>query len=82
MRTKRIEFQAPPNVIPEGVSTGEDFDMVGTFRVKDNGNTLCLVQLGDTKMPGYDDSEKGQADYSGEVQAMQGQMQGGGSNYS
>lgn len=30
--------------------------MVCTFRVKDSG-TICLVELGETKMPGYDTSD-------------------------
>lgn len=55
MMTKRVEFKAPDGVVPEGTMAGEEFDAVSTYRVKDNG-TICLVMLGDTKMPGYDDA--------------------------
>lgn len=36
--------------------SGDEFDSVCTFRVKNNG-TVCLVMLGDAKMPGYDSKE-------------------------
>ena len=58
MKTKKIEFKPPEHVIPEGTEEGEDFDMVSTYRVKPNG-MVCLVQMGDVRMPGYDDKENG-----------------------
>jgi hypothetical protein len=58
---KKVEFQPPKGAVPEGHEAGEDFDMVCTFRVKDNGS-CCLVVMGETKMPGYDDKAK-PADY-------------------
>jgi hypothetical protein len=50
MRTKRVEFAPPEGSVPEGLGAGEDFDLVCTFRVKDNGE-VCLVKFGDTDMP-------------------------------
>lgn len=76
MRERKIEFQPPPGIVPEGTTPGEDFDLVCKFRLKDRG-TVCLVEAGDVKMPGYrDDDGKGQSDYSDEAQAMQGMMGG------
>ena len=53
--------------MPEGMTSGEDFDAVCTFRVGMDG-TVCLVQMGDAKMPGYngkrDESKPGYADYA------------------
>jgi len=56
MTDHKIEFTPPKGVVPEGVSAGEEFDAVSTFRVKDGGE-ICLVQIGDVKMPGYGDRE-------------------------
>jgi hypothetical protein len=39
------EFQ-----IPEGKKAGDEFDVVCTFRIEDDG-TLCLTKLGETDMP-------------------------------
>lgn len=55
MMAKRVEFRPPNGSTPEGLTEGEEFDSVCTFRVKKNGD-ICLVMLGDTQMPGYDDS--------------------------
>ncbi len=68
---KPVEFKAPDGVVPEGTKAGEEFDLVSTFRVKANGN-ICLVMLGDTKMPGYSDKDepKGKASYADEHAAM------------
>lgn len=50
-----MEFPIPEGfALPEGVGPGKEFDVVSTFRVKDNGE-ICLVVLGDSKMPGYDE---------------------------
>lgn len=57
MQGKLVEFKPPEGfVLPEGVGSGGEFDMVSTFRVKPDGN-ICLIQLGDTKMPGYSDKD-------------------------
>lgn len=69
---KRIEFHAPPGVVPEGTKSGEEFDLVCTFRVKSSGE-VCLVQMGDEKMPGYSEREsKGKPSYADEHEAMLG----------
>ena len=70
MSNRRIEFTPPQGAIPEGVKDGEDFDLVCTFRVK--GSQVCLVMIGDTKMPGYGDKErdKGKPSYADEHKAM------------
>ncbi len=75
---KKIEFTPPAGVVPEGTGSGEEFDLVCTFRVKDSG-MVCLTEMGDVEMPGYsEDSEpKGQSDYSDEAKAMQGMMSQG-----
>jgi hypothetical protein len=52
----RVEFQAPKGVIPEDIETGDTFDLVSTYRLKPGGE-ICLVQMGDVKMPGYDEDE-------------------------
>jgi len=56
-KPKRIEFTPPEGVVPEGVQKGETFDLVCSFRVEDDG-MVCLVQMGDEKMPGYDGQEE------------------------
>lgn len=52
---ERVEFSAP-----EGFSApeheGDEFDLVCTFRVKNDGK-ICLTKLGDTEMPSYSDKE-------------------------
>ena len=69
----RIEFKPPAGVVPEGTKAGEEFDLVSTFRVKSNGD-VCLVQIGDTKLPGYSDKDqpKGKPSYADEHEAMMG----------
>lgn len=62
MKTKRVEFTPPAGVVPEGTTPGEEFDVVCTFRVKDGG-TICLVEAGDVKMPGYDESSDSKPTY-------------------
>lgn len=56
MMTKRIEFRPPPGVVPEGLTAGEEFDAVTTYRIKNDGN-ICAVMIGDVKLPGYDNAE-------------------------
>lgn len=61
----------PQGVVPEGTSDGEEFDLVCTFRMK--GTNVCMTQMGDEKMPGYDDkSEK--PDYKETAKTMQADM--------
>jgi len=52
--SERVEFKAPKGVVPEDVQSGDTFDLVSTYRLKDNGE-ICLIQIGDTKMPGYEE---------------------------
>lgn len=56
----RIEFRPPDGAVPEGLTAGEEFDSVCTFRVKDSGE-ICLVMLGDAQMPGYGEKYKSQS---------------------
>ncbi len=82
MKTERkIEFTAPDGVVPEGTKAGEEFDLVCTLRVKSDGQ-VCLVQVGDTKMPGYSDKDepKGKQSYADEHAAMTGAGNGNGGN--
>lgn len=77
MRAKTIEFQPPKEfTIPEGTQPGEDFDAVCTFRMKDAG-TICLVQLGDVKMPGYGDKDDSQKPSSAMQDYTKGMMAAG-----
>lgn len=69
MKTKRVEFQAPPGIVPEGTTPGEEFDLVCTFRVKDSG-TVCLVEMGDQQMPGYDEKSESKPTYEAYSQSM------------
>lgn len=56
MQGKLVEFKPPAGfVLPEGTGAEGEFDLVSTFRMKPNGN-ICLVMMGDHKMPGYSDS--------------------------
>lgn len=54
--SERVEFKPPKGVVPEDVEKGDTFDLVSTYRLKDNGE-ICLIQIGDTKMPGYEEGE-------------------------
>lgn len=68
MKTRKVEFTPPAGATPEGVADGEEFDLVCTFRVK-SGGTVCLIEMGDQKMPGY--SEDLHSDgYASEAQNM------------
>ena len=69
---KRVEFTAPAGTVPEGVKAGEEFDLVCTFRVT-SGGQVCVIQMGDEKMPGYSDKpDKGKPSYGDEHEAMMG----------
>lgn len=55
---KLIEFKMPKGfTLPEGTQAGNQFDEMATFRVKPNGD-LCLVAVGDHKLPGYKTGEE------------------------
>ena len=75
----RVEFHPPKGVVPEDIHAGDTFDLVTTYRLKPNGE-VCLVQVGDQKMPGYDEDEYNEKasetrqDYSGMAQSMQSAM--------
>jgi len=57
MKSNRVEFDLPEGfTLPEGTEPGSEFDLVCTFRLKKN-KKLCLTELGDFDMPGYDDKE-------------------------
>jgi len=77
MKTERVEFKPPKEFVsPE--STDGEFDVVCSFRTKPDGS-ICLTQLGDTPMPGYDEDKPDQAKenkpsyggYANQMQAMQ-----------
>lgn len=54
---KRIEFMPPDGmVLPEGTEAGKTFEAMATFQLKRDGR-LCLVAIGDHKMPGYRDGD-------------------------
>lgn len=57
-----MEFTPPEGVVPEGTTSGEDFDLVCTFRLKDGG-TVCIIKAGDMEMPGYDDRSESKPSY-------------------
>lgn len=75
--TQQVEFKPPKGFIPPQANETGEFDLVCTFRSKPGG-TICLTQLGDTKMPGYGQSQtekvESKPDYSqysqGIAQAM------------
>lgn len=55
MKQRKVEFMPPKEfTLPEGSNApGDEFSMLCDFRVTPTG--LCMVKLGDTMMPGYDD---------------------------
>lgn len=58
---KRIEFKIPKGLTaPEGTQAGDQWQEMATFRMKPNG-MMCLVAIGEHKMPGY---ENGKSDES------------------
>lgn len=62
---KRVEFTPPEGLAtPEGRNDGDTFEMMATFKIK-KGGRLCLVAIGEHKMPGYDSNEP--RDEGGEV---------------
>jgi hypothetical protein len=80
---ERIEFKAPKGVVPDDIKPGDHFDLVSTYRLKDNGE-ICLIQIGDTKMPGYDEDEyehetkgKNRESYQGMMDSMHSAMSEG-----
>lgn len=77
----KVEFQPPAGAVPEGLSVGDEFDLVCSFRVKPSGQ-ICLIQLGEIKMPGYSEDAKTHDNYASEAKAMRGGMTANGGNYS
>lgn len=56
--SKRVEFSAPDGFRPpEGTQPTDTFEAMATFQYKKDGR-LCLVAIGDHKMPGYKDGEE------------------------
>lgn len=56
---KLVEFSPPEGLaVPEGKTEGDTFESMATFRIKKNGK-MCLVAIGDLKMPGYEDRDEG-----------------------
>jgi hypothetical protein len=81
-----VEFMPPKGVVPEDVTMGDTFDMVSTYRVKHNGE-ICLIQIGDAKMPGYEKEDydrdtkgKNREGYGNVMKSMQDAMGGGAGN--
>lgn len=85
--SERIEFKAPKGVVPEDVAAGDTFDLVSTYRLKENGQ-ICLIQIGEHKMPGYEEDDykestkgKNRESYGNVMQSMQSAMgESGGGN--
>lgn len=73
---KRVEFKAPEGfTLPEGKQAGDTFEEVATFKIKPDGS-LCLVELGDVKMPGYGEDTSDDAQYpKDKVPTSQGYVQ-------
>ena len=80
--SERIEFKPPKGVVPEDVTAGDTFDLVSTYRLKPNGE-ICLIQIGDHKMEGYEEDEYKdksggkRESYGNVMQSMQSAMGGG-----
>lgn len=54
---KRVEFTPPKGFgLPEGKQAGDTFESMATFQIKKDGR-MCLVAIGDSKMPGYEDKQ-------------------------
>lgn len=50
---KLVMFTPPEGVrAPEGKGAGDTFESMATFQIKPDGR-MCLVAIGDHKMPGY-----------------------------
>jgi hypothetical protein len=80
---ERVEFTPPEGVVPEGTAANETFDVVCTFRVESSGE-VCLIQIGDEKLPCYDEEEtnkpktKSPLPYAEESESMTSAMQDNG----
>lgn len=54
---KRLEFEPSPalrNMVGEGLKTGQKLELMGEFKVKENGD-WCLVAVEGVAMPGYEE---------------------------
>lgn len=57
-KMKRVEFTPPEGFrVPEGTQPTDTFEAMATFQLKKDGR-MCLVAVGDHKMPGYKDGEE------------------------
>lgn len=56
---KKVTFAIPDNyAVPEGIAEGDVFEVSATLRHE--GDSLCLVAIDDTPLPGYEkDHAKG-----------------------
>lgn len=75
MKTEKVEFRPPKDFVPPESENGV-FDVVCSFRANPDGS-VCLTQLGDVKMPGYEDLEDEKPNkpgYGGYASKMQGAM--------
>jgi hypothetical protein len=80
----RVEFTVPPGfAVPERDDPSKPFDVVCSFMPSPDGKKLCLVEIGNTDMPGYDDGDEETAkpevkpDYSQMAQGMMSQQPAG-----
>lgn len=74
----KVRFPFPPGFTsPEGIQPGDTFDVVCTIKPEADGMG-CLVKLGDTPMPGYDEDDhnrdKPKPDYGEYARGIAGQM--------
>lgn len=61
MKSKKVRFVPPNGTVPEGTQAGDEFDLVTTYRMDEDGQ-CCMVRMGDTQMD-YDKHEKSKPDY-------------------
>lgn len=66
---KRIEFKIPEGLtVPEGTQAGGQWQEMATFRLKKNGQ-MCLVAIGEHKMPGYENGKEESPMYEAQEKA-------------
>ena len=44
----KIRFKPLPNAVPEGTAVGDEFDLVTTYRLENDGS-VCVTMMGDVK---------------------------------
>ncbi len=58
-QSAKVEFPAPKGFVPPETDDPDgDWDMVSTYRTDRETGKICLVKLGDTPMPSYDEGSK------------------------